>query len=196
NPHVHLGQRAAAVRHRGGDHHRLRPGRRVGRDRAQGGQSGGARQQLSPGVPPTGKRLLGSVPGTARVVIRAVGSAVERLVHTEEVTGSIPVSPTAGRGGDTRRGLRGSWEGPTGVPRGVIRTTHIPVCALARAVRISRRLVPAQVPCAVVRPSFMRSALPSAALSGTSRLKGTGSDPPRRIQEDHAVERPPPYLGS
>jgi hypothetical protein len=26
---------------------------------------------------------------------RAIGSAGERLVHTEEVTGSIPVSPTA-----------------------------------------------------------------------------------------------------
>jgi hypothetical protein len=26
--------------------------------------------------------------------IRAIGSAGERLVHTEEVTGSIPVSPT------------------------------------------------------------------------------------------------------
>jgi hypothetical protein len=25
---------------------------------------------------------------------RAIGSAGERLVHTEEVTGSIPVSPT------------------------------------------------------------------------------------------------------
>jgi hypothetical protein len=27
--------------------------------------------------------------------LRAIGSAGERLVHTEEVTGSIPVSPTA-----------------------------------------------------------------------------------------------------
>jgi hypothetical protein len=26
--------------------------------------------------------------------VRAIGSAGERLVHTEEVTGSIPVSPT------------------------------------------------------------------------------------------------------
>ena len=26
--------------------------------------------------------------------LRAIGSAGERLVHTEEVTGSIPVSPT------------------------------------------------------------------------------------------------------
>jgi hypothetical protein len=36
--------------------------------------------------------------GTGRVVgsadARAIGSAGERLVHTEEVTGSIPVSPT------------------------------------------------------------------------------------------------------
>jgi hypothetical protein len=29
---------------------------------------------------------------------RAIGSAGERLVHTEEVTGSIPVSPTQVRG--------------------------------------------------------------------------------------------------
>ena len=28
---------------------------------------------------------------------RAIGSAGERLVHTEEVTGSIPVSPTTAR---------------------------------------------------------------------------------------------------
>ena len=31
---------------------------------------------------------------TARALRRAIGSAGERLVHTEEVTGSIPVSPT------------------------------------------------------------------------------------------------------
>jgi hypothetical protein len=39
----------------------------------------------------TGSAELGpvSVPGA-----RAIGSAGERLVHTEEVTGSIPVSPT------------------------------------------------------------------------------------------------------
>ena len=30
--------------------------------------------------------------------VRAIGSAVERLVHTEEVTGSIPVSPTRSSG--------------------------------------------------------------------------------------------------
>jgi hypothetical protein len=30
----------------------------------------------------------------SRVVGRACGSAGERLVHTEEVTGSIPVTPT------------------------------------------------------------------------------------------------------
>jgi hypothetical protein len=29
---------------------------------------------------------------------RAIGSAGERLVHTEEVTGSIPVSPTQPKG--------------------------------------------------------------------------------------------------
>src|SRR5437588_6720810 len=31
-----------------------------------------------------------------RPAARAIGSAGERLVHTEEVTGSIPVSPTRG----------------------------------------------------------------------------------------------------
>jgi hypothetical protein len=35
---------------------------------------------------------------TARYQQRAIGSAGERLVHTEEVTGSIPVSPTQLRG--------------------------------------------------------------------------------------------------
>jgi hypothetical protein len=32
--------------------------------------------------------------GLAALQARAIGSAGERLVHTEEVTGSIPVSPT------------------------------------------------------------------------------------------------------
>ena len=33
-------------------------------------------------------------PGGCQTRRRAIGSAGERLVHTEEVTGSIPVSPT------------------------------------------------------------------------------------------------------
>ena len=33
-------------------------------------------------------------PGGSQTRRRAIGSAGERLVHTEEVTGSIPVSPT------------------------------------------------------------------------------------------------------
>src|ERR1700720_1288338 len=33
-------------------------------------------------------------PGGCQTRLRAIGSAGERLVHTEEVTGSIPVSPT------------------------------------------------------------------------------------------------------
>ena len=33
-------------------------------------------------------------PGKQACRARAIGSAGERLVHTEEVTGSIPVSPT------------------------------------------------------------------------------------------------------
>jgi hypothetical protein len=33
-------------------------------------------------------------PGRSQSRRRAIGSAGERLVHTEEVTGSIPVSPT------------------------------------------------------------------------------------------------------
>src|SRR5271169_327677 len=40
---------------------------------------------------------------------RAIGSAGERLVHTEEVTGSIPVSPTrSGPYADLSKGHRGS----------------------------------------------------------------------------------------
>src|SRR5690242_7880240 len=35
-------------------------------------------------------------PGRSQPRRRAIGSAGERLVHTEEVTGSIPVSPTSG----------------------------------------------------------------------------------------------------
>lgn len=40
------------------------------------------------------KALLVSVPVTSSLQLRAIGSVVERLVHTEEVTGSNPVSPT------------------------------------------------------------------------------------------------------
>jgi hypothetical protein len=48
---------------------------------------GSAGTRLSPGVP--------SCPRTeGQDRRRAIGSAGERLVHTEEVTGSIPVSPT------------------------------------------------------------------------------------------------------
>ena len=35
-----------------------------------------------------------SAPADPQTRPRAIGSAGERLVHTEEVTGSIPVSPT------------------------------------------------------------------------------------------------------
>jgi hypothetical protein len=40
------------------------------------------------GLPRVGMRYSESA------LARAIGSAGERLVHTEEVTGSIPVSPT------------------------------------------------------------------------------------------------------
>ena len=46
---------------------------------------------------------------------RAIGSAGERLVHTEEVTGSIPVSPTqlSGRFRSWNRPLLGFWQQQT-----------------------------------------------------------------------------------
>ena len=46
---------------------------------------------------------------TVRTRRRAIGSAGERLVHTEEVTGSIPVSPTrSGPYADLSKDHRGS----------------------------------------------------------------------------------------
>jgi hypothetical protein len=43
---------------------------------------------------------------------RAIGSAGERLVHTEEVTGSIPVSPTRS---EAQIGQPASAQGPRGL---------------------------------------------------------------------------------
>jgi hypothetical protein len=62
--------------------------RRAGRAtrRADALPYGGARTRLSRGH--AGPRR------TVQTRRRAIGSAGERLVHTEEVTGSIPVSPT------------------------------------------------------------------------------------------------------
>jgi hypothetical protein len=37
---------------------------------------------------------VGAPIGYSRTPLRAISSAGERFVHTEEVTGSIPVSPT------------------------------------------------------------------------------------------------------
>ena len=39
-----------------------------------------------------------SFPCSSRTTSRAISSAGERFVHTEEVTGSIPVSPTQVKG--------------------------------------------------------------------------------------------------
>src|SRR5215813_35028 len=47
---------------------------------------------------------------------RAIGSAGERLVHTEEVTGSIPVSPTRSEAFCNREAIVGE---PDGEPKGV-----------------------------------------------------------------------------
>jgi hypothetical protein len=44
---------------------------------------------------------------------RAIGSAGERLVHTEEVTGSIPVSPTRSEG--VSEGSKIAWGYGVGV---------------------------------------------------------------------------------
>src|SRR4028118_149747 len=52
---------------------------------------------------------------------RAIGSVVERFVHTEEVTGSNPVSPTRTRGPGSRRGARPSAVGSSGGPVGQVR---------------------------------------------------------------------------
>src|ERR1019366_7490279 len=56
------------------------------------GSASGARHALVCDSP----RVAGSMGSPARR--RAIGSAGERLVHTEEVTGSIPVSPTRSEG--------------------------------------------------------------------------------------------------
>src|SRR5438094_10257123 len=52
--------------------------------------------------------------GYSRASMRAISSAGERFVHTEEVTGSIPVSPTAVVSARTERlswslGRAGPW---------------------------------------------------------------------------------------
>src|SRR5947208_5574864 len=54
--------------------------------------------------------------GYSRASLRAISSAGERFVHTEEVTGSIPVSPTAVVSARTARlswslGRAGPWRG-------------------------------------------------------------------------------------
>ena len=58
-----------------------------------------------------GTRLSRGAAGPRRTVRarrRAIGSAGERLVHTEEVTGSIPVSPTSVRPGQKLTGQASS----------------------------------------------------------------------------------------
>src|ERR1017187_8102033 len=61
------------------------------------GSASGARHALVCDSP----RVAGSMGSPARR--RAIGSAGERLVHTEEVTGSIPVSPTRSQSPDALR---------------------------------------------------------------------------------------------
>ena len=41
------------------------------------------------------------------IAIRAISSAGERLLHTQEVTGSIPVSPTAAEGSSLKFQVQG-----------------------------------------------------------------------------------------
>src|ERR1700722_15023784 len=75
---------------------------------------------------------------------RAIGSAGERLVHTEEVTGSIPVSPT------TFDQLKGPLKGLTrssGEAFGVTGVTR-PGAVVPR----SFRSAPTQPPAAVLLP--------------------------------------------
>ena len=83
---------------------------------------GGARLRAGPRmllVPGTGDGADALVCGGQRAVhepaaARAIGSAGERLVHTEEVTGSIPVSPTQVKGRLVpRAGPARSSPGPT-----------------------------------------------------------------------------------
>jgi hypothetical protein len=65
-----------------------------------GRRAAGGRDALPYGTP--GNAGRGGTPAAAPAA-RAIGSAGERLVHTEEVTGSIPVSPTQVRGRFTVR---------------------------------------------------------------------------------------------
>src|ERR1017187_6459342 len=69
------------------------------------GSASGARHALVCDSP----LVAGSMGSPARR--RAIGSAGERLVHTEEVTGSIPVSPTRSQSPDALR-----LGGPGGLP--------------------------------------------------------------------------------
>src|SRR5208283_1187302 len=57
-------------------------------------RAGGSPDALRYGTRGTSRASGEPANGSGPVRQRAIGSAGERLVHTEEVTGSIPVSPT------------------------------------------------------------------------------------------------------
>jgi hypothetical protein len=64
----------------------------AGRPRGETRRSGPGRREAAPAKPAGEPDVVGSF------LQRAISSGGERFVHTEEVTGSIPVSPTAPEG--------------------------------------------------------------------------------------------------
>src|SRR3954447_8213852 len=64
----------------------------AGRTRCETRRSGPARREAAPAT------RAGELDVVRSFLQRAISSGGERFVHTEEVTGSIPVSPTAAKG--------------------------------------------------------------------------------------------------
>src|SRR5208283_6226728 len=74
-------------------------------------RAGGSPDALRYGTRGTSRASGEPANGSGPVRQRAIGSAGERLVHTEEVTGSIPVSPTDVRPGQKLIGQASSQDG-------------------------------------------------------------------------------------
>jgi hypothetical protein len=155
----------------------------AGRSQCVSRRSGRVRREAAPAARAGERDVVGSF------LQRAISSGGERFVHTEEVTGSIPVSPTAERLGQrltasqmTRpfvmiRLVAGAF--PERAPRRsppVLRPRP-PACSRCRAPTAS---TPAPSPTSPVRRA--RRSCPTSAprlglRSGTSRLRGLVAAP-------------------